>query len=110
MYQTFRQAGYFIGSGVVEAGCKTVVGQRLKQAGMLWSRQGARQLLSVRCALPSGWFDDFWKHHTPADQTLAFAHQLPNRFALHPYARKDATIPCAFPGANYPVNHDWTIG
>jgi len=29
LYQTFRAAGYFIGSGVVEAGCKTVVGQRL---------------------------------------------------------------------------------
>jgi hypothetical protein len=35
LYQTFRAAGYFIGSGVVEAGCKMVVGQRLKQSGML---------------------------------------------------------------------------
>jgi hypothetical protein len=34
-YRTFRQAGYFIGSGVVEAACKTVVGQRFKQSGML---------------------------------------------------------------------------
>jgi hypothetical protein len=72
-YQTFRQAGYFIGSGVVEAGCKTVVGQRLKQSGMLWSRQGASHLLTVRCALLSGWFDDFWKHHSRAAQGLAFA-------------------------------------
>jgi len=47
-YQTFRQAGYFIGSGVVKAGCKTVVGQRLKQSGMLWSRQGASHLLAIR--------------------------------------------------------------
>ena len=62
-YQTFRQAGYFIGSGVVEAACKTVVGQRLKQSGMLWSRQGAAHLLTVRCALLSGWFDAFWKAH-----------------------------------------------
>jgi hypothetical protein len=37
-YQTFRDAGYFIGSGVLEAACKTVVGQRLKQSGILWSR------------------------------------------------------------------------
>jgi hypothetical protein len=73
MYQTFRQAGYFIGSGVVEAGCKTLVGQRLKRSGMLWSRNGARQLLTVRCALLSRWFDDFWKHHNNAGQTLAFA-------------------------------------
>ncbi|HYG33641.1 MAG TPA: hypothetical protein VEC99_02580 [Clostridia bacterium] len=35
LYQTLRSAGHFIGSGVVEAGCKVVVGQRLKQSGML---------------------------------------------------------------------------
>lgn len=73
LYQTFRQAGYFIGSGVVEAGCKTIVGQRLKHSGMLWSRKGASDLLTVRCALLSGWFDDFWKHHRHAAQPLAFA-------------------------------------
>jgi hypothetical protein len=72
LYQTFRQAGYFIGSGVVEAGCKTVVGQRLKHSGMLWSRKGACHLLTVRCALLSGWFDDFWKPHSSTAQTLAF--------------------------------------
>jgi hypothetical protein len=72
-YATFRQAGYFIGSGVVEAGCKTVVGQRLKQSGMLWSRRGASHLLAVRCALLSGWFDDFWKHYGRAAEGLAFA-------------------------------------
>jgi hypothetical protein len=73
LYQTFRQAGYFIGSGVVEAGCKVVVGQRLKQSGMLWSLKGASHLLTVRCALLSGWFDDFWKHYNRAGQGLAFA-------------------------------------
>ncbi len=73
LYQTFRQSGYFIGSGVVEAGCKTVVGQRLKHSGMLWSRQGASHLLTVRCALLSGWFDSFWKHHHNLAQALAFA-------------------------------------
>jgi hypothetical protein len=72
-YQTFRQAGYFIGSGVVEAGCKTVVGQRFKQSGMLWSRPGARHLLTVRCALLSGWFDQFWKARNGRSQTQSFA-------------------------------------
>jgi hypothetical protein len=72
LYQTFRQAGYFIGSGVVEAGCKTVVGQRLKLSGMLWSRKGACHLLTVRCALLSGWFDDFWKPHNITTQITAF--------------------------------------
>ena len=73
LYQTFRTAGYFIGSGVVEAGCKTVVGQRLKQSGMLWSHKGASHLLAVRCALLSGWFEDFWKNYNRAGQGLAFA-------------------------------------
>jgi len=73
LYQTFRQAGYFIGSGVVEAGCKVVVGQRLKQSGMLWSLKGAAHLLTVRCALLSGWFENFWKHYNRSEQGLAFA-------------------------------------
>jgi hypothetical protein len=59
-YQTFRQAGYFIGSGVVEAGCKALVGQRLKQSGMRRSVVGARQILTLRCALASGLFDALW--------------------------------------------------
>jgi hypothetical protein len=72
-YQSFRQAGYFIGSGVVEAGCKVVVGQRLKQSGMLWSLKGAAHLLTVRCALLSGWFEDFWKHQSRVARGLASA-------------------------------------
>ena len=39
-YGTFRAKGYFIGSGVVEAGCKTVIGGRCKQSGMFWSQSG----------------------------------------------------------------------
>lgn len=73
LYQTFRTAGYFIGSGVVEAGCKVVVGQRLKQSGMLWSRKGADHLLAIRCALLSRWFEDFWKAYAKSGQALAFA-------------------------------------
>jgi hypothetical protein len=70
LYQTFREAGYFIGSGVVEAGCKTVVGQRLKQSGMLWSLKGASDLLTVRCALLSGWFQNFWKYSSNLAEDL----------------------------------------
>jgi hypothetical protein len=73
LYQTFRAAGYFIGSGVVEAGCKVVVGQRLKHSGMLWSRKGAQHLLAVRCALLSAWFEEFWKAYAKSGQALAFA-------------------------------------
>jgi hypothetical protein len=44
-YPRFRAQGLFIGSGVVEAGCKTVVGARLKQSGMLWTVRGANAIL-----------------------------------------------------------------
>jgi hypothetical protein len=66
-------AGYFIGSGVVEAGCKTVVGQRFKQSGMLWSRKGAPQLLTVRCASLSRWFESLFKHRSGLARGLTFA-------------------------------------
>ena len=50
-YRYIRQQGYFIGSGVIETGCKTVVGRRLKQTGLFWSHRGGDDLLSLRCML-----------------------------------------------------------
>ena len=50
-YPQFRARGLMVGSGPVEAGCKVVVGQRLKRAGMRWCRGGADAVLAVRCAL-----------------------------------------------------------
>jgi hypothetical protein len=61
-YGTFRAQGYFIGSGVVEAGCKTVIGARCKQSGMFWSKPGAENILALRCIHSSRRLDDFWKH------------------------------------------------
>ncbi len=49
-YHWFRQCGLFVGSGVVEASCKSVVGQRLKQAGMHWTVNGADSIIALRCA------------------------------------------------------------
>jgi len=48
-YHWFRQCGLFVGSGVVEASCKSVVGQRLKQAGMHWTVNGADAIIALRC-------------------------------------------------------------
>ncbi len=48
-YGTFRRKGFFIGSGVIEAGCKTVIGARCKQSGMFWSEPGAENVLALRC-------------------------------------------------------------
>jgi hypothetical protein len=61
-YGTFRVAGYFIGSGVVEAGCKTVIGARCKQSGMFWSESGAENILALRCIHSSRRLEDFWKY------------------------------------------------
>jgi hypothetical protein len=48
-YHWFRQCGLFVGSGVVEASCKAVIGQRLKQAGMHWTINGADAIIALRC-------------------------------------------------------------
>ncbi len=63
-YGFFRQKGFFIGSGVVEAGCKTIVARRFKQSGMFWSKTGAEDLLSLRCLLHGPHFDSAWKART----------------------------------------------
>ena len=60
-YGTFRRQGFFIGSGVVEAGCKTVIGARCKQSGMFWGEPGAENILALRCIHASHRLDDFWK-------------------------------------------------
>ena len=49
-YHWFRSRGLFAGSGVVEAGCKSVIGQRLKQSGMHWTVNGADSIIALRCA------------------------------------------------------------
>ncbi len=66
LYATFQKAGYFVGSGVVEAGCKTVVGKRAKQSGMFWHVQGAQNVLSTRCSILGQLFDDYWGYRNAA--------------------------------------------
>jgi hypothetical protein len=53
-YRRFRRQGLFIGSGGVEAGCKHIVGQRLKGSGMRWSLDGVHDILSLRLAVLYG--------------------------------------------------------
>lgn len=61
-YGTFRKMGLFIGSGVVEAACKTIVAQRLKASGMHWSHPGLDHILALRTALLSRRYEEFWQH------------------------------------------------
>jgi hypothetical protein len=60
-YPQFRQQHLFVGSGVIEAGCKTVIGQRLKQSGMFWTVRGANAILALRCCHLNGRFESYWE-------------------------------------------------
>jgi hypothetical protein len=55
-YDVFRAEGYDIGSGAVEGACKHVVGKRLKQSGMIWSRAGSSTTLALRVI----WLNKRW--------------------------------------------------
>ena len=59
-YPKFRKQGLFVGSGVIEAGCKTVLG-RLKRSGMFWTVRGANAIIALRCCQLSGKFEDYWE-------------------------------------------------
>lgn len=74
-YGSFRAQGFFIGSGVIEAGCKTVIGARCKQSGMFWSVRGAENILAFRCIHASRRLDPFWKHRL--NQSAARNDALP---------------------------------
>ncbi len=65
-YAEFRRKKYFVGSGVIEAGCRTVVGQRLKKAGMFWSLRGAHAVIQLRCCMLSERFNQFWDDRAAA--------------------------------------------
>jgi hypothetical protein len=66
-YKWFRSRGLFVGSGAVEAGCKSVIGQRLKLSGMHWTVQGAHAIATLRCQQASRPEDRIWS--APRNQT-----------------------------------------
>ncbi|HEX6525352.1 MAG TPA: ISKra4 family transposase [Streptosporangiaceae bacterium] len=68
-YRWFRQCGLFVGSGLVESGCKAVIGQRLKLSGMRWTISGADAIATLRCQQASRIEDRIWL--TPHNQTPA---------------------------------------
>jgi hypothetical protein len=59
-YPTFREQGFFVGSGVIEAGCKSITGARLKRSGMFWTVRGANAIIALRCSRHNGRFEDYW--------------------------------------------------
>ena len=65
-YPKFRRQHLFVGSGVIEAGCRTVVASRLKRSGMFWTVRGANAILALRCACLNGRFEDYWESRRAA--------------------------------------------
>jgi len=60
-YPEFRRQHLFVGTGVIEAGCKTVIGSRCKQSGMFWTVRGANAILALRCCQFNTRFEDYWE-------------------------------------------------
>ena len=63
-YADFRARGLCVASGVVESGCKTAIGTRLKRSGMHWTVQGANAIAALRCCILSGLYEDFWAYRS----------------------------------------------
>ena len=70
-YPKFHKQGLCTSTGVVEAGCKIVIGTRLKRAGMHWSVKGANAIIALRCSKLSGRFEDFWERRSVRKQAAA---------------------------------------
>jgi hypothetical protein len=65
-YPDFRRQKLFVGSGVIEAACKTIIAQRLKQSGMFWTLRGANAIIALRCCRFNREFEDYWSSRRPA--------------------------------------------
>ncbi len=59
-YPAFRRQKLFVGSGVIEAACRTVIAKRLKQSGMFWTVRGANAIIALRCCRLNRDFEDYW--------------------------------------------------
>lgn len=89
----YRAKGWFIGSGVNDAGSKAVVARRLKQSGMFWSEAGAEDILGLRCLVLGPHFDAPWREKgasspgnkpRPGDGHPTSKNAQLNLFVLHP--------------------------
>ena len=64
-YPEFHSQGLCTSTGIVEAGCKNVIGTRLKRSGMRWSVGGANAIIALRCAqLSRNRFENFWERRS----------------------------------------------
>jgi hypothetical protein len=70
-YGAFTAAGIFVGSGIIEAGCKVIVGNRMKNAGMHWTKDSAEKMITIRCAIRNGEFLDTYLNNRRLPETYA---------------------------------------
>ncbi len=63
-YSRYKQNGWPIGSGVIEAACKSVVKQRMCRSGQRWSIKGGQAILNIRTVVKSERWDNFWCEFT----------------------------------------------
>jgi len=71
-YGVFAANGIFVGSGVIEAGCKVIVGNRMKNAGMHWSKDHAEKMIALRCAVRNGeFFASYLRSHASSAKSAA---------------------------------------
>ena len=70
-YPRFHKQSFCTSTGVVEAGCKVVIGTRLKRAGMHWTVKGANAIIALRCSKLSGRLEDFWERRSDQRKTAA---------------------------------------
>jgi len=72
-YFELRQKKLPIGSGVVEAACKNLIGARMKKSGMRWTIDGGQTVLTLRSLILSNRWEKFWSYfleqHFPHFQT-----------------------------------------
>ncbi|MEJ7606155.1 MAG: hypothetical protein WKF37_07770 [Bryobacteraceae bacterium] len=80
-YPKFRSQHFFVGSGVIEAGCKTVIGSRLKQCGMFWTLRGASAIIALRCCHLSR-IETYWEARRAAHPNFCVAHPCLGRTTL----------------------------
>lgn len=83
-YPEFRAQHLFVGSGVIETGCKTIIGARCKQSGLFWTVRGANAILALRCCYFNGRFEDYWAARRACNLHFYVAH--PQEKTEHPVA------------------------
>jgi hypothetical protein len=70
-YPKIHQQDFCTATGVVEAGCKVVIGTRLQRAGRHWTVKGANAIIALRCSKLSGRFEGFWERRSERKQAAA---------------------------------------